>query len=210
MTRPVAFTAVLLAPLLLCISCQRSAIDPSQSLVGARKLPPADVLSREFIEMDRMFGDPGPRLILQLSADDSLTVTLTDWDRKQLKQFIVGKQLLRLSRDTAGTARRLLWRVRPENLAGMASSTQPIGCSPPPPDETPDYTVGFIADGLKSRVEDEHVGIFDVFPSCKAKNANLARVVLRRVLALLPQSPLGPEYDRRVLILRTELETPHS
>lgn len=197
-----------LATSLLCASCDRPAIDASQSLVGAKQLPSAKVLSREMIEINRAFFEPGPRLIFHLLPNNSLTITLTDWDRQGRGQVIEGKESVQISSDAAVQLRRLLWRVRPEKLQGMGSVTEPDGCPQPPTDELPKFTVGFIAEGPKPGSDDDKVGIFALFPSCRTKKATQAHDLLLNVVAKFPHSNIPAEYNRRVQLLKDQLSAP--
>src|SRR4051794_38895721 len=111
--RMAAWPPLLIAALLLA-SCEQSAIDPSQSVVGAKKLPSAKVLSREIIYITRGYGTYGPgNLSFEFRPDDELTVTLSHVDRNTFKEVIDSKETLHLSSTAAADTRRALWRVRP-------------------------------------------------------------------------------------------------
>lgn len=199
--RLIASTLMQLIALSLCTSCNRTPIGQYDSLVGAETLPPADLLSRETIEIDQERYEPGPRLIYQLEPNNSLTITLTDWTPEQR---ILAKQSFQLSTDAANNARRLLWRIRPERLQGMAETTKLQDCPPPPPDEFPDLTVGFIVNGPKTADDVGNVGIFAVSPGCQTRDATEVRQVIRQALSLFPPSTIPAEFDRRIRSLRDE------
>src|SRR5688572_1392835 len=83
------------APLLA--SCDRPAIEPSQSLVGAEQLPSSGQLSRESIYISRGHGDWGQRdpgrLAYELLPDGRLEITHSVYDRGER---ILGAETFRL------------------------------------------------------------------------------------------------------------------
>jgi hypothetical protein len=191
--------SVLVTVSLLCVSCERAAIEPSQSLVGATKLPSANALSRETLYIVRD-GDTWPleRLSYEWRPDDSLTVTHSVLDRKAPRPVVKGEEILRLSPEVAAQARRLLWRVRPANLEGVEWLTRPTGCVQRGPHDFGDITVGFIAEGPKPGVEDDRVGIFDLpYPeSFYNRQAVEARKVVHGALQLFPPSKVAAGFEQ--------------
>lgn len=190
-----------------CASCDRPAIDPSLSLVGAKALPTAHQLSNELIEVYRESFEPGPRLVYDLQPDDILIITLTDWDSDEA---IIGKQSFQLSSSAAREARKSLWRLRPEQLEGMESDIRLAGCPEPGLEEFPDFTIGFLANGRRRpRTWEEigPVGIVRIFPGCKIPRASEARTLLQKVLSEFPQSSLTAEYERRDRLLKAKLKS---
>lgn len=183
------------AALLLTSACERSAIDPSQSLVDAKHLPPAKVLSREIIYLSRGYGSPNSRrLSYELHPDNSLVVTLT------AKNFHTtqDQQTFRLSPSIAANARQSLWRLRPEELKGVEWETKPTGCRSDVTDDFPEFAVAFIAEGPKPGVEDDRVGATSIpyRSSCSSRQALEASSVVLSVLRLFPQSKVASEYDQ--------------
>ena len=179
--------------LLICTSCDRPAIDPSQSLVGAKSLPPARELMSETIEIylgeDKSLSH---QLSYELRKDNSLTLTLSAVERG--KRSLSQKFQLRSA--DADALRRKLWRVRPEELKGLAWMVQPADCPPPPTDTSPMLSVGFIQEGTKPGIEDDHIGVFILpYPyTCKTPGGNAARALLKEVLKALPGSRLQSQY----------------
>jgi len=186
--------------ILLTTGCDRSAIDPSQSLVGAEQLPSARVLSREIIQINRGFGSTATGLLTyELQPDDTLTVTLTHRDRDSSKEVTDGRETFHRSSNIASQARYALWRLRPETLQGLEWVTRPADCPPPPTDTFPESAVAFIAEGPEPGVKDDHIAVVDVpyLSSCKTRQSVEAHNVVQRVLQSFPSSRVAAEYDQR-------------
>jgi len=181
-------------------ACDGPAIDPSQSLVGAKQLPSADVLSREIIQISRGFGSPtSPLLTYELEPDDTLTVTLTHRDRTTFAEVTDGKETFHLSSKIASGARRNLWRLRPEPLEGIEQVTRPADCPPPPTDTIAEAAVAFMPGRPKPGVAHVDLGVTEV-PSahtCATRQGVEARNVVTSVLKSFPPSTGAAEYDRR-------------
>jgi hypothetical protein len=177
---------------LLAGSCHRPAIDPAQSLVGAKSLPAASVLSREIIEINRGVGSwDGNGLSYDLRPDNTLTVTLTGRG-----DSVKAKESFQLSSDVAAAARRMLWRVRPENLEGIEQAVLPSGCHSPPVDAGSEYSVIFIpADSGNQRLG---VLLLPYARDCAAKNSIEAHNLIGTVLHSFPTSKVAAEYDREL------------
>ncbi len=111
---------------LLCVSCSGAAIEPSQSLVGAKELPSAKALSRETFYITRGGEDGGDALSYEWRPDNSLTVTHTFSDNSA-RQTVKGRETLRVDPEIAMQIRQLLWRVRPAKLEGMEQDEHPVG-----------------------------------------------------------------------------------
>lgn len=192
------------APLLaawLLASCDGPAIDPSESLVGAKSLPSARELSRETIQINPMssaWTADAQRLSYELRPDNSLSVTLSHWDLGGRDEVIDGRETFHLSGSVASQARRLLWRVRPEPLQGIEWIIRPTGCPPPPTDTFGDSVV-FISGNPEAGTTDRKIGVFEVLPAqyCRESSANEARLVVKQVLQLFPKSKVAAEYQRR-------------
>lgn len=98
---------VLVIAVLLLVSCDQPAIDSSQSLVGARRLPSAKTLSREVIDIMRGSGEFTPYIGYELHPDNLLTIELNQSDRATFKNHLLGKQTVQLSSNVAARAQRL-------------------------------------------------------------------------------------------------------
>lgn len=179
-----------------------SAIKPSESLVGAKALPTAKVLSREVIQINRRLSGwpsaPGT-LEYDLQPDNSLSITHTKVDRNW-NRLIAGQEMLHLSSNTAAQARRMLWRLRPETLQGIEVEKRPIGCPPPPIDASPAFFVDFISEGPKPGVADDKVGIVLVpYPEhCRSAQAAEARNLVQEVLQSFPLSKVAADFDKEI------------
>lgn len=203
--KSVIFCAALLSASLLCGSCQRSAIKSSQSLAGATELPSAKVLSREIIQINRGFGSLHPGLLsYELRPDDTLVVTFTSHDWKT----VLSKQSFRLSSKDAAVSRRMLWRVRPQELKGIAFEVRPPDCPPPPTDSPAEISVVFFA-GDHQPLEDDRIGIFwlPYADTCRTPQATEARGLLNRVLQSFPRSKVAVEYERQDSELQAKLRS---
>jgi hypothetical protein len=198
--RPNASSAAILVAFAICASCDHPAIDPSQSLVGVKSLPSARELSLETIQIipGTSVWISSPRLAYELKPDNSLTVTLTHWDRASPEHEITdAKETFDLPATVASDARHLLRRLRPEPLQGVEYLIRPAGCPPPPTDISSEYSVAFIAEGPKPGVDDDRVGRFDLSPSqyCGTKSAAEARQVIHQVLELFPKSNVAADFE---------------
>jgi hypothetical protein len=182
---------------LLGVSCGRAAIEPSQSLVGANDLPSPRVLSREIVQINRGVGGPH-FLSYELRPDNTLAITLSE--RGVKGEAVRGKETFNLSSELAEHTRRMLWRVRPAKLQGIEYETRPVGCEPRGPHDFGELVVVFINEGDQVGIKDDHVGVFALphVDSCRTKDAEEARQLLRQVSDALPESRVAAEFDRRV------------
>lgn len=181
--------ALLLGPLLLCCSCERSAIEPSESLVGANALPPSSVLSQEIIQINRGFGGSGygeDFLSYELRPDNSLAVTHTFRPEDRVR----GSETFRVSAKVAEQARRALWRLRPDELRGVEHETRPTGCDKIY-DAGSEAAVAFIN-------PDERIAVVDLpyRGDCDAHSARIARTIVREVLTSFPKSKVAAGFPR--------------
>jgi hypothetical protein len=186
---------------LLVASCDRSSGGAGASLVGAEKRPPESQLLKETIEIVPSSA-PGPRsanLYYDLRPDNSLSVTLSHWTPQAHGEVVDGRDTFQLSASEAGEARRLLWRLRPERLAGVESDIQPVGCRPAPVDASPLYSVAFIAEGAKPGLKDDLIGVTGVPAErdCNTQPAADARQLVQQVLQIFPMSKVAAEFERR-------------
>jgi len=194
---------MLLAALLLA-SCNRSSSGAGTSLVGAKKLPPESQLSNETIEIVPASapGAESANLYYDLRPDNSLSVTLSHWTRQAHGEVVDGRDTFQLSPSDAFETRRLLWRLRPEELEGVGSVNQPVGCPRPPVDASPLYSVAFIAEGAKPGLKDDLIGITGIFAQqfCNTKSAADARHLVDQILQRFPKSKVAGEFERRKTI----------
>jgi hypothetical protein len=184
--------------MLLLASCDRAAIDPSQSLVGAKELPTSHELSREIIEINRGFGGDGfgsHLLSYELRPNNDLAVT--HYERSIEKGEIVrGSETFHLSGDIAGRTRRILWRMRPTTLEGVEFETRPTGCERQWDHDFGEFAVVFIKEGEKPGVRDDRVGVF-VIPepeSCDNQAAKLSRALVPQIIDRFPKSKVADSF----------------
>ena len=182
-----------LAASLFCISCDRPAIDPSQSLVGARHLPSASDLSHERIEIH--FGydrDLSHQLSYELWPDNRWIVRISEvypGERSAAQKF-------QLRPADAAAIRENLWRVRPDELKGVEWLVEPADCPPPPTDTSNMLSVVFVAEGPKAGPENDRIGIF-VLPyvrTCNTPQAIAAREILADVFKSVPGANLRSQF----------------
>lgn len=200
-----AASLALLTAFVIGSACHRSAIEPSQSLVGAKQLPSAKTLSRETVQINSGgFGllspmSPGD-LTYELRSDDSLWIKHTKYDPKTIKYVTIGQETIRLPSDVATRVKRMLWRLRPERLEGIEHITLPLGCPPPPIDSSPDFFLDFIAEGQNSDHPDDRVAIVNLpnASNCGTSQAADARNLVRKALQSFPPSKVAREYDLEV------------
>ena len=183
----------------LCASCNDAAIEPSQSLVGATKLPSATALARETVYISRggsAYG--GDTLSYEWRPDNSLLVKHTYSDGRGTGEVVRGQETLHVSPEGAAHARQLLSRVRPSELEGVEQDARPMGCKRRGPHDFGEVTIGFVNEGDASGIEDDQVGIFNLptAESCSTQTAVEARAVVRGALRLLPKSKVAAAFDR--------------
>ena len=184
MTR--APTVATLIAILAATACKASAIDSTNSLVGAKQLPSSDVLSRETIQLNRFRYDARQRqemLVAELRPDNAVALTLTRNDIDH-GQSLLGKEEFQLSAGTADRIRNTLWKFRPGKLEGVGTLVLPAGCSYIN-DETPEAAVAFVAANNKD------IGIAELQPDCQTPAAKAARILLGKVLKEFPNSKLA-------------------
>ena len=178
-----------LGTLLLCCSCERSAIDPSESLVGAKALPPSSALSQEIIQINRGVGGRGygdDFLSYELRPDNSLAVTHTFRPEDKVR----ASETFRLSAEVAEQARGALWRLRPNELQGVEQEIRPTGCDKIY-DAGSEVAVAFIS-------PDKRIAVVDVpyRRDCDARSAKIARTIVGEVLTSFPKSNVAAGFPR--------------
>ena len=189
---------------LILASCDQSAIDPSESLVGATSFPTEVELARETIQINRGTADAYSNpagdhfLSYELRPDNSLTV-IHSMQYIQSDE-VRGKETFRLSSETANKARRLLWRIRPAPLPGIEYLTRPTGCQRRGPHDFGEITVAFFREEDRAGTGDHEIGIFDLPrpQSCNNRPAIEARDLVRRVLESFPPSQVAAGYPLAV------------
>lgn len=178
---------------LFCGSCDESAIDSSQSLVGAKHLPSPRELANERIEL--YFGhnkDLSRQLSYEFRPDNRVIVHITDAKPSGKSD----DQVFQLTPSVSAKLRAQLWRLRPGKLEGPEYLTEPADCPPPPTDTSSTVVVAFIAEGPKPGVQDDQVGVFGLpHPNvCNTTQAIAARTLLNQVMKLVPRSELRHSY----------------
>lgn len=179
---------LLIGSVFLC-SCERSAIEPSDSLVGAKALPSSSALSQEIIQINRDGGGKGyglDFLSYELRPDNLLAVTHIVRPNDRVR----GPETFRLAPNVADQARRALWRLRPAKLEGVEYETRPIGCHKIY-DAGSEAAVVFIS-------ADKRIGVVDVpyQGDCDTRSAMIARSIVREVLTSFPHSKVAAGFPR--------------
>jgi hypothetical protein len=172
-------------------SCQRSAIDASQSLVGARKLPSAQALRDETIYFKVPGGVVGrDTLSIEMRPDNVIAITHARQPADYSKsETVVGKETFNVPGQSAERVRRLLWRVRPEPLKGIEYETLPSNCPNRPIDAGYQVAVSFIT-------PEKRVGVF-LLPyqgDCSTDAAAAARAVILQTLKTFPRSKIAADF----------------
>lgn len=191
-----------LAAAVLCVSCNNPAIEPSQSLVGARDIPSADILSRETLYITRGAKDWGvDRLSYELRPDGSLTVIHTYYDDRNPPDIVKGKETFRVSPEVAGKVRMLMWRLRPAKLEGQGlekDTVRPVGCERQGPHDFGEVGVAFINEADAGTTEDDRIGVFELPSpdSCNTAAATQSRKVVWQALRMLPKSKVVASFER--------------
>ena len=191
-----------MAAALPAAACEQPATHTSQSLVGAKSLPPETELSRETIEINSGYGDISVGFLsYQLRANNTLVVTLTDRRYPEPDRVLV-KDTFELPAHVATEVRQMLWRVRPEKLVPLAdlnSEARPVGCSRRGPHDFGELAVVFMAEGPKPGVDDDRLGDFELPrpKSCDTPEAVAARKLMQQVLDKFPHSKAPAELRRR-------------
>lgn len=177
---------------LLTCSCSEKVIESEQSLVGAKRLPAADVLTRETLII-RDNTNEAHAYQYELAPTGSLSITRYDLDKNGLLQKFASKQTFRITSREDAIARKLLSRLRPEELEGMGVSVPPQGCTQQKLHASGDYAVVFISPGTKKGAQDDQIGIFlSGYPKtcaieacCTAPAALAAHTVVRQAIQQL-------------------------
>jgi hypothetical protein len=185
-------SAIAVASLLLG-SCNGPAIEPSQSLVTDKALPPASELRREIIgfyyDRDRSLTR---QLSYELKPNDVWSVVIVD-TRTYAE---INRSNFQLPKGKANQARSALWRLRPEKLDGVQWPHMPADCPPQPTDTHDDVAVGFTREGPKPGVEDDQVGVFTLpnIAYCKTPKSLTARELIANLMRQMPGHELREEY----------------
>jgi hypothetical protein len=182
----------LLASAILCGSCGDQGSRGTDSLVGATKLPSAEVLSRETLYITRgSNGGGGDRLAYELRPGDSLAITHTYFDPRTFKVEVRAKDAFRVRPEVTARFRRLMWRVRPERLGRILDNeVRPLGCKRRGPHDFGEVSIAFINEGAAETAKDLPTALFELpWPdSCHTRAAKVARKAVREALGLLPKS----------------------
>jgi hypothetical protein len=181
--------------MLACSSCDGGGGERFESLVGAEKLPPAKVLSRELIQINRGVGEGSIGLLVyELRPDGTLEVSRLDASREK----VLGSETFRLSPEVANSARKKLLRVRPTKLEGVEWETLPTGCKRQHCHDWGELAVAFIDQGDRPGVADAKVWMFTLphAESCNNSQARKARHLISQIMKSLPDSKVAADFDR--------------
>jgi hypothetical protein len=96
----------------------------------------------------------------------------------------------------ADSIRKQLWRLRPEQLDGVAKLHDPSDCPPPPTDTPSALSVGFIQTGSKPGISDDRVGVFTLPDKavCNTPKSIAARELIERIVSSLPGANLRRQF----------------
>lgn len=180
-------------------ACSDMAIEPSQSLVGAKTLPSANALLQETLYIARWRSmDGGDSLTYELLPSDLLTITHKFSDLKSAKVVIKGRETFRVPPKDAAHIKKLLWRLRPEKLEGLDQEQRPIGCARLDVHDWGEARITFSANGIASGGKHKTIGnvILPTVGSCNTPAAFKARQVMSLALSLLPASNVASSYER--------------
>ena len=165
-------------------SCDQTHAMKGSSLTDAKNLPSESDLKKEIIIIWRDVRDD-KLLNYELHPDNQLLVRLY---RRGAQDKPLAEDRIVMGAREADQARRLLWRLRPENDASEAKSL-PLGC---------DYVTDRVAaTGVAfSRDNLSHLELFSLpFPEeCQSPAAQEARTILVDVLRSLPKSNVAAPY----------------
>lgn len=184
--------------MLLASACSEPAVDPSESLVGARELPSSRGLSREIVQLNRGYGQISEGFLsYELKPDDSVTVTHEDREERK----VIGSETFRLEPNAAAQARRTLWRLRPARLEGQGMTrgeVRPEGCERQGPHDFGMIAVVFIDEGRGPSIEDDRLGAFELpdADSCSSPAAVEARSLIAQLFRLLPPSRVAAAFPQ--------------
>ena len=156
-------TAVILSVFpLISMSCGDPVIDPSTSLVGAKDLPSATILSAERIYIG--WGGDGYSLTYDWKPNNVIIITLIFLDLRTAKTSIISQERVRVPEENAKQARKLFWRMRPTNLDGpfdfLDREHRPLGCQRTSPHDWGEVRVTFHSEGDKAKTDDDRLGVF--------------------------------------------------
>lgn len=193
--------AFLATAALVCTSCKNSEVDSAESLVGAKTLASADMLSRETLYIRRGMTDwcchylsyelrPDDTLIVEhtISEDDGLTVTKDS-------------ETIKMASEIATKVRWLMRRVRPTELEGQGieeNAVRPIGCERQGPHDFGEVSVAFMHQDHAVNVQNAKFAVFELpyASSCETRVAKEAREVVSQALEMLPQSKPASSFER--------------
>jgi hypothetical protein len=179
---------ILIISVTMCVllSCNQAPARKGPSLTDAKNLPPESDLKNEIIIIWRDVHED-KLLNYELHPDNQLLVTLY---RSGAQDKPLAEERLAMGVREADQARRLLWRLRPENDAS-AKKSLPIGC---------DYVTDRVATtGVAfSRENLSHLEMFSLpLPEeCQSRAAQEARALLDDIIRSLPQSKISAQYAR--------------
>ncbi len=177
--------------------CNETEFTTTDSLVGADRLLPQEVLAAENIQISRTvgggFGSPFHMLSYELDQHDALIVThlvrgAFDEDK------LIDREEFQLSGEAAQKVRKELWRLRPsefKKLDSLGWPTRPAGCERTIDHDNGEISVFFWDDGqTPGQLEDDLVAVFELpyRSSCDNETAKQARSLIKTVITSFPTS----------------------
>jgi hypothetical protein len=180
-------------------ACSDMVIEPSQSPVGAKKLPSANALLQETLYIARWRSmDGGDSLTYEMLPSDMLTITHKFSDYKSAKVVVKGRETFRVPPKDAARIRKLLWRLRPEKLEGIDQQQRPVGCTRLDVHDWGEAGITFAANSNAAGGKHKAIGNF-ILPtvgSCNTSAAVKARQVMSLAFSLLPASNVASSFER--------------
>jgi hypothetical protein len=183
-----SFSSILM---LLACSCNSEVREPNRSLVGAKLLPSDPTLAQETLIVTDD-SKKSETVQYELRHDGLLSIVRHRSDPYgNLKPD--GETQVRVSPRVAAEVRRLLRRVRPEQLEGITQNVPPEGCRRQDLHPTGEFSVAFVDPGPSLATTDDRIGVFllghvtacQSAACCTAPAAFEARRVVRAALEIL-------------------------
>ena len=178
----------------LCASCNRPAIGPGDSLVGAKSLPPTSELRKETIGFYYGLDQSLTRqLSYELTPNGHWDIVISDRNRDGHE---LSRQSIPLEPARIESFRRQLWRLRPEKLDGIQWTHQPSDCPKPTIHTIEEISVAFVEKGPKPGVSNDKLGVFGLLHSevCNSPNNVEARRIINEIVSSLPVANLRAQF----------------
>ena len=193
--------AFLATAALVCPSCKNSEADNAESLVDARALASADMVSRETLYIRRGITDwCCDYLSYELRPDDTLIVEHTFSENNGLT-VTKDSETVSIAPEIAEEVRWLMRRVRPTRLQGQGieeDAVRPTGCERRGLHDFGEVSVAFMYHDHEVNVQNAKFAVFELpyASSCETRAAKEARAVVWQALEMLPQSGPASSFER--------------